>query len=92
MTPARMHRAVAALVFFLQQKPRTRAELTQLMGWEPRPNRASQQRLASMLAALVEEGLITETIGPTPPTGGRHPYLYTWIPVPQPTTQEPSDA
>jgi len=93
MPGARLHRDMAALVFFLQQKPRTRAELTALMGWKPRPDRASQQRLVSMLSALIEEGLITESFIPAAGgKGGRDACLYTWIPVLPPTDKEPSNA
>ena len=88
MPSARLHRDMAALVFFLQQKPRTRAELTSLMGWRPIPDRASQQRLGSMLSALTEEGLIAESSVPPSGRGGRNAYLYTWVPVPQPAEQE----
>lgn len=73
-----MHRDIAALIFFLQSAPRNRQELMGLMGWNFE-RRSTHQRIASILNALRDEGLIEEGQEEPSGLGGRRKFVYRWV-------------
>ena len=67
-----LHARYADALRLVMKKPRTIPELTDLVG-------GAQQSMSRWLRALEDEGMVLRTNGEQAPSGGRTPFLFTWV-------------